>query len=253
MLCTERKRTDRGELKRRVRWLLWQKHTQRGVHAPRETRQPLSPLRLPTLKLTCGPMCFSGPRSHCHRTASGTQLVFAYYTRAPCARVRSHRHHPIIPLLPRDKGRGPLGLAHRNQSCSSPARRDQSTAAASASPTPSLRSPPIPGERPDRSADGVHRRDAPRAAGQPPAQAAAARVGRRPRRDVPGYAAAARVGRRTRRDVSGIIASFYRLRFPFADLSIGMPIFDAQRVYWLCCGSRVKWWICRISVLVAVN
>jgi len=55
-----------------------------------------------------------------------------------------------------------------------------------------------------RGTDGVHRRDAPRAAGQPPAQAAAARVGRRPRRDVPGYAAAARVGRRSRRDVSGI-------------------------------------------------
>lgn len=52
----------------------------------------------------------------------------------------------------------------------------------------------------------MRHRYAPRDAGQPTAQAAAARVGRRSRRDVSGYAAAAWLGRRPRRDESGIIS-----------------------------------------------
>lgn len=112
-------------------------------------------------------------------------------------------HHPF--LSPRHKARGAARVSasesivflirtQRPIPQSSRRRRLRRFALASA-----LR-PPLRFE----GSDGVHRRDAPRAAGQPPAQAAAARVGRRSRRDVPGYAAAARLGRRPRRDVSGI-------------------------------------------------
>jgi hypothetical protein len=74
----------------------------------------------------------------------------------------------------------------------------------------------------------VRHRYAPRDAGQPTAQAAAARVGRRSRRDVSGYAAAAWLGRRPRRDESGIIS--FTVSVSLADLLFGMSIFHAQRV-----------------------
>lgn len=168
-----------------MRGTIWVKQAQRAAHGPRGTRRPPSPIRFPApapkLPLTCGPKSFERalrPNSvsdiACHRV----------YTSARCP-ILSHLHHPIL-CCPAIKTGGARVSASESVAIAlrvpRPHANRRRLRLAADSRVRSFR------ERLDPSCHGVHRRDAARASGPPPAQAAASGVGRRPLRDASGSA-----------------------------------------------------------------